>query len=196
MSELDSPALEAMDFVRRINRRDFMLAAAAIAGTVGVAFIVPMSNAFAALPKGIRVMGEEEYVVFQRLMEVMLPVKGTPLVQLSKVPVMQTLDGALLATMPPHVWNGLKGGVKYFNEGPKAEFGKKFVELTNAEAERFLNKWANSAEVPQRALAMGLKKLVGLAYWANPPTWKPLGYDGPISKKSRLVSYGNAPMPK
>lgn len=196
MSELDSPALEAMDFVRRINRRDFMLAAAAIAGTVGVAFIVPMSNAFAALPKGIRVMGEEEYVVFQRLMEVMLPVKGTPLVQLSKVPVMQTLDGALLATMPPHVWNGLKGGVKYFNDGPKAEFGKKFVELTNAEAERFLDKWANSAEVPQRALAMGLKKLVGLAYWANPPTWKPLGYDGPISKKSRLVSYGNAPMPK
>lgn len=196
MSELDSPALEAMDFVRRINRRDFMLAAAAIAGTVGVAFIVPMSNAFAALPKGIRVMGEEEYVVFKRLMEVMLPVKGTPLVQLSKVPVMQTLDGALLATMPPHVWNGLKGGVKYFNEGPKAEFGKKFVELTNAEAERFLDKWANSAEVPQRALAMGLKKLVGLAYWANPPTWKPLGYDGPISKKSRLVSYGNAPMPK
>ena len=196
MSEFESPALEAMEYVRRISRRDFMRAAAAIAGTVAVASVIPVSSAFAALPKGIRIMGEDEYVVFKRLMEVMLPVKGTSLVQLDKVPVMETLDGALLATMPPHVWNGLKGGVKYFNEGPQAEFGKKFVDLANGEAERFLDKWANSAEVPQRALAMGLKKLVGLAYWANPPTWKPLGYDGPMSRRAGFVSYGNAPMPK
>ena len=196
MSEFESPALQAMDYVRRISRRDFLRAAALIAGAAAVTSVIPASTAFAAVPKGIRIMGADEYAVFKRLMEVMLPVKGTPLVQLNKVPVMETLDAALLATMPPHIWNGLKGGVKYFNEGPEATFGKKFVDLTNVEAERFLDKWANSGEVPHRALAMGLKKLVGLAYWANPPTWKPLGYDGPVSRKSGLVSYGNAPMPQ
>ena len=48
--------------------------------------------------------------------------------------LLQTLDAALLGTMEPHILAGLKGGVAYFNDGPKAAFGKTFVELDAAQA--------------------------------------------------------------
>jgi hypothetical protein len=162
---------------------------------IGSSLTMP-NQAVAAVPDGIKIMTANEYQVFQRLMEVMLPTEGTKLVPYQKIPVLQTLDAALLATLEPHVLQGLKQGIVYFNEGPKASTGKRFVELSDAEAIRFLDTWADSPEVPQRALAMGLKKLVGLAYWANPPTWEPLGYDGPVTRRWKLKSYGNAPMPK
>lgn len=181
----------------RPARRAFLRlsATAAMLATIGSGLVLA-SDAAAAVPDGIKIMTEAEYQVFQRLMEVMLPTEGTSLVPYQKIPVMQTLDAALLGTLEPHILQGLKQGVAYFNEGPKADTGKRFVELADAEAIRFCDTWANSSEVPQRALAMGLKKLVGLAYWANPPTWEPLGYDGPVTRRWKLKSYGNAPMPK
>lgn len=196
MSEIESKLEDATDYVCRISRRDFLNAAALIAGAAAITTVMPATISFAANLNGMQVMGKYEYAVFKRLMEVMLPIKGTPLVPLDKIPVLQTLDAALLAPMPGHIWDGLKGGIQYFNEGAKADFGKPFVDLSNAEAERFLDSWASSGEAPRRALAMGLKKLVGLAYWANPPTWKPLGYDGPVSRKWALESYGNSPLPQ
>jgi hypothetical protein len=98
--------------------------------------------------------------------------------------------------MEPHILEGLKGGIAYFNNGPKTNYGKTFVELSDKQAAAFCDAWADSDEVPHRALAMGLKKLVSLAYWANPPTWEPLGYGGPVTEKWNLVSLGNAPLPK
>ena len=141
-------------------------------------------------------MSASEYQVMNRLMQVQLASEGTDLVRASEIPVMQTLDAALMATMAPHILEGLKGGIAYFNDGPKAFYGKPFVELSDKQAAAFCDTWADSDEVPQRALAMGLKKLIGLAYWANPPTWEPLGYGGPVTEKWNLVSLGNAPLPK
>lgn len=178
-----------------ISRRNFLNAACVAASAAACISIFP-TRAFSSLPNGITVMGEVEYGVFSRLTHVMLPVEGTTLVPPSQIPVLPTLDGALLATMEPSILKGLKGGIKYFNDGPQEKFGKKFVDLTDEEAIHFCDSWANSSEHSQRALAMGLKKLVGLAYWANPPTWQPLGYDGPVSKRWGLEPYGNAPMPK
>jgi len=102
----------------------------------------------------------------------------------------------LLATMEPHVLQDLRGGIGYWNDGPKTEYGLSFVELSPADATRFCDQWANGTEVPQRALSMGLKKLVSLAYFANPPTWAPLGYGGPTTKARKIPSLGNAPLPK
>lgn len=198
MSDIDNHILEATTRIASMGRRDFLKfssIAAGLAAAVGTGLISPRA-AFASMPEGIKVMSESDYAVFHRLMEVMLPVAGTPLTPLDKIPVMQTLDAALLATMEPHILQGLKGGVKYFNEGPLPMFKKHFVDLSDAEAIRFCDTWANSNEIPQRGLAMGLKKLVGLAYWANPPTWPPLGYDGPVTDKWGLKYQGNAPMPK
>ena len=198
MSELTPATLDALAQIQSMGRRDFLrfgAAAASLAAVSATGLLAP-ATARAALPPGIKVMTEGELAVFQRLLAVMLPTEGSALVPPAQVPVMQTLDAALLATMEPHILQGLKGGIAYFNEGPMARHGKRFAELSDADASRFCDEWANAPEAPHRALAMGLKKLVGLAYWANPPTWAPLGYDGPVSHKWGLKSLGNAPMPK
>ncbi len=196
MSKLRANTLRSLEYVENLGRRDFLRISAAAASLLACGSLLQPMVALAALPSGIKHMTESEYAVFRRLMEVMLPTEGTALLPTDKVPVLQTLDGALLATMEPHILKGLKGGVAYFNDGPMAAFGKHFVDLRDSDAIRFCDTWANSSEVPQRALATGLKKLVGLAYWAIPPTWAPLGYDGPVSKRWGLKSYGNAPIPK
>lgn len=196
MTEKTKGLIQSFLYVEKLSRRSFLKIAGTVTGTAVGMMVIPSVFAIAAVPDGIKVMSASEYDVFHRLMEVMFPVKDSNLVPLEQIPVIQTLDAALLGPMPPHILAGLKGGVDYFNNGPVAMFGKKFSELTNDEAEKFCDSWANSNEVPQRALAMGLKKLIGLAYWANPPTWAPLGYDGPVSKRWGLKSYGNAPMPK
>lgn len=187
--------LQAIEHVGRLGRRDFLKFSAAAAGLAAAGgLFAPLASAV-DLPPGIRHLSGPEYAVFHRLMEVALPTRGTALVPTARIPVLQTLDGALLATMEAHILKGLKGGIAYFNEGPTAMFGKPFVALSDIEARAFCDIWADSDELPQRALVVGLKKLVGLAYWANPPTWAPLGYDGPVTDKWNLKSLGNAPMP-
>lgn len=198
MNAIQPETLQALARIERMGRRDFLKfggVAAGLAAAMASGLLSP-GQAFAAVPVGIRFMSESEYAVFRRVMEVMLPVDGSRLLPLKDVPVLQTLDAALLATMEPHVLDGLKGGIAYFNDGPLASLGKRFVELSDAEAGRFMDAWADSKELPQRALAVGLKKLVGLAYFANPPTWAALGYDGPVSERWGLKPQGNAPMPK
>lgn len=196
MSELNPATHQALARIQRMSRRDFLRFGMAATGIAATGRLLAPGSAQAALPAGITVMNESEYAVFNRLLAVMLPTAGSTLIPTAQVPVMQTLDAALLATMEPHILQGLKGGVQYFDEGPVARYGKRFTELDDATAARFCDEWANAPEASHRALAMGLKKLVGLAYWANPPTWAPLGYDGPVTQKRGLKSLGNAPMPQ
>lgn len=191
----------ALARIQQLSRRDFLKAAGglALASTVAASVgtgLLGAARALADMPAAIRVMSADEYRVMQRLMEVALPTAGTALVPPSSLPVMETLDAALLEKMEPHLLTGLKAGIAYFNEGPRGAYGKSFVELSDTDAAAFCDAWADADEAPQRALAMGLKKLVGLAYWAHPPTWAPLGYGGPVTKKWGLASLGNAPMPR
>jgi hypothetical protein len=179
------PAIEALG---RLSRRHFIAAAAARGAAPGLA-------AAQAAPPKMKFVGETEARVFQRLLDVMLPTAGSPLVPPAQVPVLPTLDAALLGTMEPHILAGLKGGIGYFNDGPLARHQRRFVDLNDEEAARFCDAWSASSEPPQRALASGLKKLVALAYFANPPTWAPLEYDGPMSAPGKLPSLGNAPLP-
>jgi len=197
MSQMSDQTKEAIDHINRMSRRSFLKAASglAIAATASTG-LLGAAQVFASVPEGIKVMSASEYQVMTRLMQIQLVTEGTGLIPVNDIPVMQTLDAALLATMAPHIQEGLKGGIAYFNEGPQAVYGKPFVELSDKQAEEFCNAWADSDAAPHRGLAMGLKKLIGLAYWANPPTWKPLGYGGPVTEKWNLVSLGNAPLPK
>lgn len=182
-------AMRAMNVVRNMSRRQFLKGAAALAPVTAFGVLI-------AAPVAMKFIGPTEAAVFQRLFEGALPVEGTALLPLAQVPVMQTLDAALLGTMSPEILAGLKGGIGYWNEGPRAEFGRPFVELTDEQAVKFCDQWSNSSEVPQRALSMGLKKLVMLSYFANPPTWAPLGYSGPYTRPNKIPSLGNAPLPK
>jgi hypothetical protein len=181
------PALQA---IRGMNRRHFLQAAAAVGAAAGGA-----GTLHASAPT-MKFVGQTEARVFHKLLEVMLPVAGSPLLPPARVPVLQTLDAALLGTMEPDVLAGLKGGIAYWNDGPKAQFGRQFADLGPEDATRFCDLWADGKDIAQRALSMGLKKLVSLAYFANPPTWGPLGYGGPFTRTNNIPSIGNAPMPR
>ncbi len=183
------PALRA---VQRLNRRHFLQAASA--GAVSLTGLG--LSAHAAAPAGLKFQTEAEAAVFLRIAQVSLPTQGTTLTPWTPEGLLGTLDAALLAGMAPHVLAGLKGGVQYFNEGPVATLGQRFTALDDGQATRFLNEWGDSAVPPQRALAMGLKKLVQLSYWANPATWAPLGYGGPITRQRGLKPLGNARLPR
>jgi len=187
----------AITAMQQFSRRDFLKFAAVSAGvaSAGMAGITLPATAWATVPEGIRFMGEAEYQMFHRLMEVTLPVTGTPLAPLDQIPVMKTLDAALLAGMAPHVLNGLKQGISFFEQGAVKPYGKPFSQLDDKDATAFCDAWGDAADPMQRGLVTGLKKLVELAYWANPPTWAALGYDGPVSKRRGLKPLGNAPMP-
>lgn len=181
------PAVQVMLGLSRRNFLRFSAVGAAMAGTSGLSF--------AALPNGVKFINESEAALFLRVAQVTLPVAGSKLVPWTSEGLLQTLDAALLATMEPHILAGLKGGLQYFDEGPTSVFKKRFTELSDEEATKFCDLWSDSVLPPQRGLTMGLKKLVQLSYWANPASWAPLGYDGPITKRLGLKSLGNAPMP-
>lgn len=173
----------------RLKRRDVLRFAGA-ASAIGLA-----GGTRAALPAGVKFINEAEAAVFVRLAQVTLPVAGSPLVPWGPEGLLQTLDAALLGTMEPHILAGLKGGVAYFDEGPVALYKKRFTALGDDEATQFCDAWGNSDQPPQRGLTMGLKKLVQLSYWANPATWAPLGYDGPMTQRLGIKRLGNAPLP-
>ena len=187
----------AITAMRQFSRRDFLKVASASLGvaTVGLAGLSLPASAAATVPAGIRFMGEADYKVFHKLMLASLPVAGTPLASLEQIPVIATLDAALLGGMEPHVLNGLKQGIAFFEQGPVKRYSKPFSQLSDQEAATFCDAWEDSADATQRGLTTGLKKLVALAYWANPPTWAALGYDGPVSTRWGLQALGNAPMP-
>lgn len=180
----------------RLGRRDFLKCAAGF-GALAACGLPAAAVAAAAgtMPEGIRFIGPGEYKVFHRLMLVSLPVEGTALAQLADIPVMQTLDAALLGGMAPHELAGLKDGVALFEDGPRQTYGKPFSALPDKDAAAFCDTWADDADPLRRGLVTALKKLVALSYWANPPTWAALGYAGPVSDRWGLTSIGNAPMP-
>jgi hypothetical protein len=189
--DTQSPLNQALKIVGRLSRRDFMaFAGAAVGVAAGGAASVVQAQTLA-----LKSINAAETAIFRRVAEVVLPVGGSPLVPWKPEELLGTLDAALLGTMPPHVLAGLKGGLQYFNEGPVAQHGKRFTALDDATATAFLDAWGDAKEVPHRALASGLKKLVQLSYWANPASWEPLEYQGPISKRNGLKSLGNAPLP-
>ena len=180
-----------------LSRRHFIRAAAALAVAPGAAGLATSAAAAtsASLPAGARFMNADEAAIFQRVAEVTLPVDGSTLHPWSRDGLLQTLDAALLATMEPHILQGLKGGLQYFNVGPQSSFGAHFVALNDAQAIAFCDRWCDSSEPAQRGLTMGLKKLLQLSYWANPATWPAIGYDGPMSRRLGLPMQGNTPLP-
>ncbi|MFK7853799.1 MAG: gluconate 2-dehydrogenase subunit 3 family protein [Granulosicoccus sp.] len=183
--------------VSTLSRRDFLRVSAVAVGlsATGLASVAP-TIAFAQVPEGIAHMSVDEYAVWHRLMLALLPTNGGILVDPETLPVLQTVDGAFLATLPPPVLAGLKGGVAYFNEAAKEPFGKPFVELSLDEASQYCDALASSEEIPARGLFTALKFLIVTAYWAIPPTWEPVGFQGPVTEAWGLKSQGNAPLPQ
>ena len=175
------------------QRRQFLKLATAITATV-------MSCSSMQVMAGILTdenkMDATEQAVFKKMLAIALPTEGTTLVDPATLPVIPTIEGALLAGMPPHIRKGLNQGIHYFNQSAEKAYGKPFTKLSDVDATAFVDAWADSDVAPHRALAMGIKKLTVLAYWAIPNTWAPLGYDGPVSEKWGLKKRGVTPEPQ
>ena len=175
------------------QRRQFLKLATAITATV-------MSCSSMQVMAGILTdenkMDATEQAVFKKMLAIALPTEGTTLVNPATLPVIPTIEGALLEGMPPHIRKGLNQGIHYFNQSAEKAYGKPFTKLSDADATAFVDAWADSDVAPHRALAMGIKKLTVLAYWAIPNTWAPLGYDGPVSEKWGLKKRGVTPEPQ
>ena len=152
------------------QRRQFLKLATAITATV-------MSCSSMQVMAGILTdenkMDATEQAVFKKMLAIALPTEGTTLVNPATLPVIPTIEGALLAGMPPHIRKGLNQGIHYFNQSAEKAYGKPFTKLSDADATAFVDAWADSDVAPHRALAMGIKKLTVLAYWAIPNTWAP-----------------------
>ncbi len=183
--------------IDKLDRRDFLRMSSMAVGMVaaGLSSLAPTAALAQQVPDGIAHMTPDEYAVWHRLMLALLPTEGSTLVDPETLPVLQTVDGAFLATLPPPVLEGLKGGVAYFNEAAVEPFGKPFVDLTNEEAAQYCDALAASEEVPARALFTALKFLTVTAYWAIPPTWAPTGFQGPVTEAWGIELQGNAPLP-
>ncbi|WP_417500219.1 twin-arginine translocation signal domain-containing protein [Methylophaga sp.] len=175
-----------------MNRRRFLKAASVIAVAVTA---LPAMSTFARVLTDQNRMDALEKAVFGKMLKIALPTKGSLLIDPATLPVLPTIEGALLAGMAPHIRSGLRGGIGYFNGGSVAKYGDEFVNLSDADAIAFVDDWSASSNAPERALSMGIKKLTVLAYWAIPNTWGPLGYDGPVSEKWGVSSLGNTPEP-
>ena len=175
------------------QRRQFLKLATAITATV-------MSCSSMQVMAGILTednkMDKTERAVFEKMLAIALPTEGSSLVDPASLPVISTIEGALLAGMPPHIRKVLRQGIYYFNQSAEKAFGKPFSQLSDHDATSFVDQWAASDAAPHRALSMGIKKLTVLAYWAIPTTWAPLNYDGPVSDKWGLKKRGVTPEPQ
>ena len=183
--------------VRGYSRRDFLKLSSVAAGlvAVGATGLTP-GMAHAQVPEGIAHMTADEFAVWHRLMEVLLPTEGSTLVPPQDLPVLQTVDGGFLATLPPHVLAAIKGGVTYFNTAAADPFGAPFVELDDEKATAWCDALAGSDNEQARGLFSVLKFFVVTAYWAIPPAWGPVGFDGPVTERWGLEYQGNAPLPQ
>lgn len=185
------------DHIAKLDRRDFLRLSTVAAGLAATGLIsFAPTSAVAQVPEGIAHMSADEYAVWHRLMLILLKTEGSALVDPETLPVLQTVDGAFLATLPPPVLAGLKGGVAFFNDAPKEAFGKPFTELSDSEASQYCDALASSDVIPERALFTALKFLTVTAYWAIPPTWGPVGFQGPVTEAWGLEYKGNAPLPQ
>ena len=178
-----------------INKQRSQFLKLATATSVAVASLSPMQVIAGKITEDNK-MDATEHAVFTKMLTISLPTEGSLLIPPASLPVIPTIEGALLAGMPPHIRQGLNQGIHYFNQGPLKKYGKSFNELPDEQATAFVDEWTSSDKAPHRALAMGLKKLTVLAYWAIPDTWTPLGYVGPVSEKWKLKYRGVTPEPK
>ncbi len=182
---------------QRLSRRAFLKSAALAIGAITLPATYTGAVASPSDPvEGIDHLNRAEYEIFMHLAKAALPVEGTPFPTPREVSVMQTLDKALLAGMAPHILAGLKGGIAFFNDGPKVSYaGRTFTQLSLEEARRFCDEWSDAPTPEQRGIVTALKKLIGLSYWANPRTWTTLNYRGAFSSHTPIPALGNAPLP-
>lgn len=148
------------------------------------------------LPEGIRHLSAAHYRLMSKLARVILPVGGTTLPLPEQVDVVRKVD-QLLAGLRPDIRKQLFMGFSLFDNLSVFSGGHygRFVDLPDADAAAYLDRWMNSDLFPLRAIASASARLVKTGYWTHPETWVALGYPGPVTRARGIPSLGNAPLP-
>lgn len=133
----------------------------------------------------------------RKLVEVLLPIpEGGTLVPTAEVPVVANVD-AMLGNVPGHLREDLDLGLRLFHYGAivLGWHFRTFPSLTREAATAYCRRW-QSGGATQRGLMAALKEIVYVAYWREPATWPPIGYDGPVTEPNGIPRLGVAPAPE
>lgn len=185
-----------------LGRRRFLKWA--LWGTAGAAalaagsFTLLRRSAVDDLPKPdhIQHLSDSEYHLFNRAIQVLLPLAGSGLTPLEQVPVMENIDHTM-GLIDPAVRKDLTAGLSLFDNAAVLVglHGSRFVDLDDAQAVAYFDAWSEGNMI-QKALATVVKKFVYISYWRDPKTWPPVEFDGPVSEKWGVPYLGNAPLPE
>lgn len=148
------------------------------------------------LPAGISSLSRQEYQLFLRLAQALLPVAGhTGFPAVEKLPTLQNID-RLLAGMTPSVRKDFGMGLSLLDNAAVLKHGKRLVDLDDEGVRSYMTSWISSGVFVQRALAYAASKIVYTGYFQDSASWAALEYDGPVSRRWGIPMQGNSPLPE
>lgn len=182
-----------------LTRRDVLKLSLA-AGALGVTapFLPGCSSAFdrSSFPATLNQLNDLECAVMTRVAAVTLPPKGMGLPDYRDLPILENVDH-FFGNMPPYVRDQLGDGVVLLEYGAIL-IGlhlRPFTRLNDEKAQAYLIGWGTGRRI-QKAIYNAVTKIVVSAYWQEEATWEPVGYKGPLYKRSNIPSLGNTPLPQ
>lgn len=177
-----------------LNRRAFLKAGLGMAMATSAVLTLGCSSEVPVDPK-LKALSTGQQALFQRLIEILLPTKGTALAPAESVPVLANID-KLFAGLDEKVRGDLVGATTLFEYGSLLLGGhfSRFTRLNDADAVTYIDAWQDGNSI-QRGVVSTLKKLVYASYWRDENTWAPVQFDGPVTERWGIPSLGNTPLP-
>ena len=191
----------AAEALAPVTRRRFLkygfLGAAGLAAVAAGGFAVLRRSPLDAIdkPGHLVSLSQNEYHLFSRAIQVLLPLDGTQLTPLEQVPVIENIDH-MLGLLPAHLRGDVGTGLGLFDNAAVLSgwHGRRFVDLDDQQAAAYFDAWSRGGTI-QRALATLIKQFVYVSYWREPVTWPPVEFDGQVSDRWGIAYLGNAPLP-
>lgn len=173
-----------------MSRRGFLRATAL--GTVALACgrAVPGALAMGAKPEGFEFLTERDAAVVEAVAATMFAPGGTGAPPPEELGIAAAVDRAF-ATLDADMRSQLGMLFGAFEYGPYV-FGFHLKPFTRLDAEgraAYLASWETSALEVRRMAFTGLKLLLASCYFADPRTWRFMGYDGPWVGNYELPVY-------
>lgn len=177
-----------------LNRRAFLKAGLGVA-VAATSLMTLGCSSEAPVNAALKTLSASQQALFQRMIQILLPTKGTSLAPADSVPVLANIDH-LFSGLDAKVLGDLEGATMLFEHGSLLLGGhfSRFTRLDDADALAYIESWQNGNSL-QRGIVTTLKKMVYASYWRDEKTWAPVDYDGPVTERWGLPSLGNAPLP-
>lgn len=177
-----------------LSRRGVMLGALALAGGLGLRACVPWRAT--ALPPGLVALNGPEARLFLRLIPIFLPVEGTALTPVDRIPVLANIDRQA-ARLPREPRALLHQALFALDHGATFLGGRltRALNLDDDALRAWLTAWSTGGAL-QRAAFGAVKQLIVLGYFGHPAAWPPLQYDGPVTGPRGIARLGNQPLPE